>query len=231
MGLPHGPQRSLSVDTAGVVPGRALLHQEALDLAVCDVAGPDHDDIGDGAVADPLLLTVDHPGVAVALRGGLKPDRVGAVVRLGQGKGADGGELRHRRQPPLLLFLRAEQGDRLHGKPGLDTEEGAEAAVAAVELEVDQAVRDRAHRRAAVALDPVAHEPEPPQLLDQVTRELGALPVVVDDRQHLIVNEVPGPIPVVALLRGELVGDPEEVGAAGAADGVEHGEPALRCRN
>ena len=141
--------------------------------------------------------------------------------RLGQREGADGGQLGHRRQPPLPLLLRAEHGDRLHGQPGLDAEEGAQAAVAAVELEVDQTVGDRAHRRAAVALDPVADDPEAAKLLDQVTGELGALPVVVDDRQHLVVDEVPGAVPVVALLRGELVGDPEEVGAAGTADAVK----------
>ncbi len=141
-------------------------------------------------------------------------------------------QLRHRGQPPLLLLLRAEHRDGLHGQSGLDAEEGAQAAVAAVELEVDQAVGDRAHRRAAVALDPVAHDPEAPQPLDQVTRELRALPVVVDDRQHLVVDEAPGAVPVVALLRGELVGDPEEVGAARTANsvesGVEHGGPAFQ---
>ena len=66
VGLPDGPERALPVDAAGVVPGRALLDEEALDLAVGHVAGPDDDDVGDGAVADPLLLPVDHPGVAVA---------------------------------------------------------------------------------------------------------------------------------------------------------------------
>jgi hypothetical protein len=72
-----------------------------------------------------------------------------------------------KRQPALLLLLRAEHGDRLHGQAGLYAEEGAQAAVAAVELEVHQAVGGRAHRRAAVALDPVARNPQASPLLNK----------------------------------------------------------------
>jgi hypothetical protein len=49
-------------------------------------------------------------------------------------------------------------------------------------------------------LDAVADDAELAQLLDQRPGELGPFPVVVDDRQHLVVDEVPGAPPVVALL-------------------------------
>ena len=118
---------------------------------------------------------------------------------------------------------RAEHRDRLHRQAGLHPEEGAQAAVAAVELHVHQPGRDRAHRRAAVPLDAVADDAELGQLLDQRPGELGPLPVAVDDRQHLVVDEVAGAPPVVALLAGELVGDAEVVGAQRPADVLVHG--------
>ena len=84
--------------------------------------------------------------------------------------------LRHRRQPALLLLLGAEQRDRLHRQPGLHAEERAEAAVAAVQLHVDEAAGERAHARAAVALDVLAVEAELGEPAHQRPRQLGAPP-------------------------------------------------------
>ena len=221
--LPDRPERALAVDPPRVVAGSAALDEEALDLAVGHVAGPDHHDIGDGAVADPLLLAVEHPAVALAPRRRLQADGVRAVVRLGQREGPQRVDRRQLRQPALLLLLGAEHRDRLHGQAGLDAEEGAETAVATVELEVHQAGGDRAHRRAAVAVDPVPDQPELAEAAYQLAGEVRPLPVVVDHRKHLVVDEAPGPVPVVALLCGQLVGDAEEVGPARAGDVLEHG--------
>jgi len=87
---------------------------------------------------------------------------------------------------------------------------------------VDQPAADGAHRRAAVALDAVADDSQPGHLLDQRPGKLGPLPVAVDDRQHLVIDEVPGAPPIVAFGRGELVGDAEVVGAERAADALVH---------
>ena len=150
-----------------------------------------------------FLCAVEDPGVAVAARRGLQRDRVRAVQRLGERERA---ELRRARAiaGSQRCFCSSEPSmrDRAHRQPGLHAEEGAEAAVAAVELHVDQPGRDRAHRRAAVALDAVADDAQLGQPLDQRPGELGALPVVVDDRQHLVVDEVAGAPPVVAAPRG-----------------------------
>ena len=43
------------------------------------VAGPDDDDVGDRAVADPPFLPVQYPFVAVAAGAGFQGDDVGAV--------------------------------------------------------------------------------------------------------------------------------------------------------
>jgi hypothetical protein len=80
------------------------------------------------------------------------------VVRFGQREGTKALHPSHRRQPPLLLLLAAERRDRAHRKPGLHSQQNPEAAVAAAELHLDQTGGDRAHRRTAVALDPVADQ-------------------------------------------------------------------------
>jgi hypothetical protein len=62
----------------------------------------------------------------------------------------------------------------------------------------------RAHRRAAVAVDAVADDPQLGEFLDQRPRELGALPVAVDHREHVLVDEVAGAFQVAQLLVGQL---------------------------
>jgi len=59
--------------------------------------------------------------------------------------------------------------------------------------------------------------------VDQRPGKLGAFPVPVDDREDLVVDEVAGAPPVVALGGGELVGKVEVVGAERVADVVVHG--------
>src|SRR6266511_4052366 len=82
--------------------------------------------------------------------------------------------------------------------------------------------------------DPVADDVQLGQLLDERPGELGAFPVAVDDGQDLVVDEVAGTPPVVALFGGELVGDAEVVGAERATDVLVHDESfsdrTRRCR-
>ena len=154
----------------------AVVDDEGPDLAVV-VAGPDDDDVGEGAQADPALGAVEDPVLAVAVRGGGEPDDVGAVVGLGQGERAElgaGGEVG---QPALLLLVVAEQPDRGHGQAAVHGVEGAEAAVAAGQLEGDQALGQRAHAGAAVAGERAARHGEPGVGRDQLVGELGPLPV------------------------------------------------------
>ena len=132
--------------------------------------------------------------------------------RLGQGEGADCRQLRHCRKPALFLLLGAEQGDRFHRQSRLDAEERAEAAVAAVQFHVHQSAGQRGHSRAAVALDVLAEEAELGQAAHQRPRQLGGLPVLVDLRQHFVVDEAAGGDEVLPLLVGELVANVEVVG-------------------
>src|SRR4028118_1351985 len=66
VGVLHRPQRVLALHLRGREAGGALLDDEGLHLVVGDVAGEDHDDVGEGAVADPALGAVDDPAVAAA---------------------------------------------------------------------------------------------------------------------------------------------------------------------
>ena len=210
--------------TARVVAGRVLLDEEPLDLAVGGVARPDHDHVGDGAVADPALLAVEDVAVAVAA----------AVVSSATASEPCSGSVsanapsRSSRAIPgsqrCFCSSEPEHPDRPHRQPGLHGVERAEAAVTPVQLHVDQSGGDRAHRWAAVALDAVADDAERAHLLDELPRELRPFPVAVDDGQHLGVDERPGALQVVPLGIGQLVAQAEVVGAQRPADrgGGEH---------
>ena len=124
----------------------------------------------------------------------------------------------HGRQPALLLVLGTEHPDGPHRQPCLNCLEGAEAPVAAVELHVDQPGGDGTHRRASVADDAVADDVEFAQLLDELPWELCPLPVTVDDGQDFGVHEVSGALQIASLVIGQLVAQPEVVGAQRPAD-------------
>jgi hypothetical protein len=93
----------------------------------------------------------------------------------------------------------------------VDTEEGADAAVGPGQLHGHQAGRDLAEARAAVSLDGPAGHAQLSQLGHQLEGELGPLPVIVDDRQHLLVAEAADPVANLPFpLREEIV-DPIEI--------------------
>ena len=58
------------LDLLDAEAGRGLvLDDKALDLVVCDIARPDDRDIAPRRIADPPLLAVEDPGVALAFGG------------------------------------------------------------------------------------------------------------------------------------------------------------------
>ena len=149
VGLPDRAQRSLPGDDGRVVAGRALLDEVAADLAVL-AARPEHDDVGDRAVADPALGAVEDVLVAIAHGRGLQQQRVRAVLGLGERESSDRIDLCQRREPLRLLLLRAEQLDRSHDQTGLHAGEGRQAAVAAGQLHRDESRRRRDSSRSTV---------------------------------------------------------------------------------
>jgi hypothetical protein len=96
--------------------GRVGLHDERRDAALVALAlrDPRHDDqqVGDDAVGGPQLHAVEDVVVPVGHGAGAEAGRVGADVGLGEQEGADV-RARAARQEALLLFLRAEQFQRL----------------------------------------------------------------------------------------------------------------------
>ena len=71
----------------------------------------------------------------------------------------------------------------------LHAEEGIDAPVAAGQFQGDHAGREPGQAGASVPGDRPADHTEFGDLRDQFERELGAFPVIVDDRQHLGVDE------------------------------------------
>jgi hypothetical protein len=75
-----------------------------------------------------------------------------------------------------------------------------------------------------VALDVFAEQLELREPAHERPRELGGLPVVVDLRQHFLVDEPPGGEETLPLLVGELLAHEELVGGERLTEvGVRHG--------
>src|SRR5271169_4742411 len=103
---------------------RLVLDDETLDLVVGNIARPNDRDIAPGSVADPPLLAIEDPGVALSLGGG---QQAAARTRphqwLGQAETADLLEARHRRQPLLLLLLRSVDINGAHRQADVHADE------------------------------------------------------------------------------------------------------------
>src|SRR6185369_3817197 len=74
------------------------------------------------------------------------------------------------------------------------------------------AAGERAHAGAAVALDVVADQPQLGEPPHQGPGQLGPLPVLVDRREHLVVDEAPRGDELRRLLVAELLAHEEVVG-------------------
>ncbi len=62
------PERDLVLDLLDAEAGcRLVFDDEALNLVIGNVARPDYRKVAPWRVADPLLLAIEDPGVAVAL--------------------------------------------------------------------------------------------------------------------------------------------------------------------
>ena len=184
----HGsPEREFPLVVFRAEPGRSFLHQEPGDLAVqlC----PDECKVRESAVRDPGLGPVED--VPVPLFDGARdhPRRVGPVVGFGQPKAADLLSPRHRRQPSLLLLLRAEGVDGEHDQSALDRDEAPQAGVSAFEFLHDEAVGHGAESGAAVPLKAGAQRSQFGQLRDQILRKRPLAVMPFDSGHHLLRNE------------------------------------------
>src|ERR1035437_8402766 len=100
-----GAHGAFAVDLRGGVARRAALHQEADDALLGP--RPDYGHIGHAAVGDPGLLAVEHPGVAIAARGGAKAGGMGPKTGFGKAEATVPPAALQGGQPPLLLWLPA----------------------------------------------------------------------------------------------------------------------------
>ena len=134
-------ERNLVLDLLDAEAGRRLvLDDEALDLVVGEIARPDDGNVAPRSVADPPLLAVEDPGVALALRRGQQAaGRARTHQRLGEAETADLLEARHRRQPLLLLLFRSVDVDGAHRQADVHAHERRERRVDARNLHLDKA--------------------------------------------------------------------------------------------
>src|SRR5260221_11772064 len=80
-------ERELSVDVLGGITRRALFHDEAPDRAV--EARPYDRDVGDAAVGDPHLASVEDVGISILAGHGAHAGGIAAEVGLGEPEAAD----------------------------------------------------------------------------------------------------------------------------------------------
>src|SRR5918998_514654 len=180
-----------------------LLEHEGLYLLVLHVARPDDDEVGECSVADPTLLPVKDPGVPGASGRGLQHHGVGTVIGLRKAPGPDLLHLCHLGEPPSLLLLGAADRHSPHRKPGMNPEECIEAPVPTRHLDSDEPCCDLAHARTPVLLDGATRYVQGGDLRDELERELGLLPILVDYRDDLGVSKSPNPVPDLTLLLRE----------------------------
>ena len=145
-----GAQAQLVADLGGGEAVEVPLHDEAADVAV--QLGPDHREVADRRVGDPVLGPVQDVAAVGRLGGRAHGGGVGAALRLGQAEAADQLAPRHLGQEAHLLRLRPQGVDGVHGEAGLHAHGRAVAAVDRLHLPRDQAVGDVAGARAAVLL-------------------------------------------------------------------------------
>src|SRR5689334_17908885 len=109
----------------------------------------------------------------------------------------------------------------------MDAEERRHAGVAARQLQHHQPRGERAHAGAAVALDRRAGDAQRGQLRDDLEGKLGALPILVDDGNHVTVAERTHLVADRALLIREQLIHAVEVGAERAGDVCDHRVPSF----
>ncbi len=191
VGVLDGAQGDLVLHLGGGESGGVLLDDESLDRVVGLVARPDDGQVGEGGVSDPSLGAVEHPGIPVAARGGLKPaGHARSDVGFGESERADGVEAGHPRQPLVLLFLRAAVVDRAHREVVVHAQAGRYRAIDGRHFHRDESVDEDAAAGAAVSLDGDSPDAEFGQARPHLVGELLAGPVVVDDRRDLLAHEL-----------------------------------------
>jgi hypothetical protein len=126
-------------------------------------------------------------------------------------------------------FLGVQNGLAMGSINMLGSEERVDAAIPAGQLQSHHAGREPGQAGAAVAGDRAADHPQVSDLRDQFKGELGAFPVVIDDRQHLSVDEVSYPVADLAFGLGQQLGQQVVVGAP--RGGKAGGQVQRRRRN
>jgi hypothetical protein len=137
---------------------------------------------------------------------------VRAVIWLRQAPGPDLLHPRHLRQPPLLLLLGTAYCHSPHRETGMDPEERVEAPVPPRHLDGNQPGGDLAHAGTPVPLDGGPSDVQRGDLWHELKRELGLLPVLVDDGDNLGVGEGPYSVPDLSFLLSEQLVEQVVVG-------------------
>ena len=211
-------------------PLRAALDEEAADRAVVRPR-PDDRDVRDRPVRDPHLRPVQHPVRAVAACVRSHRARVGPGIRLREPEAADRLAGVHRRQPALLLLLRAPAPDRVHRERSLHRDGAPHAGVARLELAADDAVGDRARAGEAVALEVHPEQAQLRQLAEQLAREDPLLEPVAHVGEDTLADEPPDGVADRPLLVVEQAVDVEKVVRVERATGLGRGRhPVLLVR-
>src|SRR5438874_8034189 len=153
MAVLHDLERDFVLNLVDAEAGcRLVLDDETFNLLVSNVARPDDRDVAPRRVADPALLAVKNPSIAVALGGGQKSTRrAGTDKRLRQTQAADLIETRHWWEPLLLLLFRSIYIDRAHRQSVVHTHEGGERWVNARDLHLNKAQQSEASAGTPVA--------------------------------------------------------------------------------
>src|SRR3712207_1681896 len=209
--LPDGSLGTFARQNLDMVTGVVALDEEAGDLAVF-VAGPDHRDVREGGVADPLLLPVQDVAAVLLDRGRLQRTGIAPSVGLGEAEAAYLLATAHQWQPLLFLLLRAEVVDRCHREAALDVQKSRHRSRTPGQLRYREAVCHVIPPGAAVLLtESAAHDAEFAQSGQELERELSPVPVLGRLRDDLAIDERAYIVPNRLLFLGEEAANVDEI--------------------
>ena len=210
LGGDRRPQRMLVTVVPGGEAFVGTFHQESAD-PLSFQARPDDGDVGDAAVGDPRLVSVQHETAAGPPRARPHSGRIRSEVGFGEAKAADGPPGLEPGQPVGSLLLAAETVDGIHDQGVLDRDEAAQPAVAPLQLLHDEAVAHRFQAGAVVTGQAGSEVAEASHGLHQFQRKGPGLEMVFDDGQDPFFDERPNAVSNQPFLLGEQVVKAHEI--------------------
>src|SRR5208337_3462278 len=128
-GSHRSAQRPFSVNVPRLETRSSLFHQESANFFVF-AFGPNHGNIGEGAIGDPHFFAVENVTASLFRRPRQHASGIGAELRLREAEGANRFPGAQTGKPLIFLRVAAKSEDRVHHQGALHGNEATQARIA-----------------------------------------------------------------------------------------------------